>query len=301
MRAMTDRSRIEPRDTNKRYALARAATKKTTENSEMGTSRERNVAERAGTDLSYSVSLFSVFSLSVFSSVSVSQSVSFLAFLCFSPSFLRSSPSGLSSGVSSSHQGYYRWTTKEPTTKEEHTTSQRLLLLLLEPKVDCGPATLARARPEERKLPGPNHASAAIFYLRRESGVWKYSPLPLSCPPRCRSHRSSYPSLLPLARFQPHTGFPTPSAARSLARLLARTLLRPLILGAFRRARTRTPAQRAPPAAWTTTSSYRFLRHSASRHSCQINNARAGRAGGFLATAAGVETASRCENPFGWG
>jgi len=175
VRAMTDRSRIEPRDTNERYALAQAATKKTTENSEMGTSRERNVAERAEADLSYSVSLSlcSPFSplLSFLHGFSQSVSLPPRVSLFLSPSLLRSSPSGPSSRVSSSHQGYYRSTTRGPTTKGEHTTSRRLLPLLLEPKADCGPATLARARPEERKLPGPNHASAAIFYLRRESGV----------------------------------------------------------------------------------------------------------------------------------
>lgn len=85
-------------------------------------------------------------------------------------------------------------------------------------------------------------------------------------PPRRRSRRSSQPSLLLPARFQPHA-----SIRGSLARSHALARWSP---GAFRRARTR-----APPAAWTssTTSSYRFLRHSASRHSCQINNVRRSR------------------------
>lgn len=130
--------------------------KKRQKNSETDTSHERNVTERSGAEW---FSPFLSFPLSDRLSFSWYQSVN----LSLSPQIISRQ---LSSGFSCHDR---RPTTRRPTAKGEHTTFRRLLLL--KPGADCGPTTLARARPEEKKLPGPNHASAAIFYLRRESGV----------------------------------------------------------------------------------------------------------------------------------
>lgn len=174
---------------------------------------ERSRARRSGFLLFRpSVRLFPFFlSFPIFSLFCFGQSVSLSLSPRFSLSLLRLSPGSLrglpSRGTPSTDDEVIDYS------KKEHTTSRRLLLL--EPEADCDPTTLAR--PEERKLPGPE--SRLGCHLLPTPGVWSMKIF--SAPPSLlallvdRPRRSSHPSLLPPARFQPHT-----SIRGSLARML---------------------------------------------------------------------------------
>lgn len=168
--------------------------------------------------------------------------------------------------------------------EKEHTTSRRLLLL--EPKADCDPTL---ARPEERKLPGPE--SHLGCHLLPTPGVWsmKIFSAPPSLLALLVAAPAGPPNLLPPARFQPHA-----SIRGSLAR--SHTLAR-WSPGAFRRARTAHPQQLGPAAPPPLIDSCAIPPPVIPVKSITC----AGRVGGFLATAGGVETAWRCENPSGWG
>lgn len=139
--------------------------KKTTEKQRVGhvARAECSRAKRSGADLSFSLSLSFCFSLSltVCLSFSISQSVSLslsLSLLVLSQIISRRLPPGFSCTVDQRRGDRPR--------RESTLLSGGFFFSNPERSI-----ALARARPEERKLPGPNHASAAIFYLRRESGV----------------------------------------------------------------------------------------------------------------------------------
>lgn len=142
--------------------------KKRQKNSESDTSRERNVAERSGVKrsgsllLSLSVfpSLFDRLSLNISQSVSLSPRSLSLSLYLSAQIISRRLPPEFSCTVDRRRGDRPRRESTLLSGGFFFSNPERIAALLL-----------SRARPEERKLPGPNHASAAIFYLRRESGV----------------------------------------------------------------------------------------------------------------------------------
>lgn len=155
-----------------------------------------------------------------------------------------------------------RLTTRRPTAKGDTLLSggfffsnpERIAALLL-----------SRARGQKRgncpdritpRLPSSTYAGS----LEYENILRSLSLLVLLFAAAPASPRSSPHHSLHLLVTNPHS-----SHARSFTR--SSMLLSAVSLSC-------APPRSAPPAAWTTTFSYRFLRHSASRHSCQINNAR---------------------------
>lgn len=155
--------------------------KKRQKNSETDTSRERSVAEQNGS-LPYSASCpFSSFPVRVFPSLKSSQSVHspsishsispFSSRLCLSFFF------SLSVYLSSNHlpvvflfTAIFRATSTTDDAEKDHEGKAHFPEAASSSRSRLRPYSRARAARRE-KLPGPNHASAAIFYLRRESGV----------------------------------------------------------------------------------------------------------------------------------